>query len=241
MATYTEQMPSERAVESTSEQVFLTLRNEIMQGEMPPGSRHSIYTLADRLGVSRTPVREAVLRLADINLVTIERNRGVVVRRISLADMESAFEMRFLVEGGAVSFLATPDARNISADLAPHTTRMRAALDIEDVPAFVAADRAWHDTLVAAMENPWMQSQIQNLRFATPPPPERVQPPHVRLGAILEEHAAITDAIADGDRRVAVDAMRSHLRKTARSLVPHADRADLSDAWPATLARHYPA
>ncbi|HBR90087.1 MAG TPA: GntR family transcriptional regulator, partial [Microbacterium sp.] len=50
-------MSSERAAESTSEQVFLALRDEIMQGEMPPGSRHSIYTLADRLGVSRTPVR----------------------------------------------------------------------------------------------------------------------------------------------------------------------------------------
>ena len=232
-------MSSERAAESTSEQVFLALRDEIMQGEMPPGSRHSIYTLADRLGVSRTPVREAVLRLADINLVTIERNRGVVVRRISLADMEAAFEMRFLVEGGAVSYLAASGSPDISPELAPHTVRMRDALEVEDVSAFVAADRAWHDALVAVLANPWMQAQIQNLRFATPPPPERTRPPRVRLGDILDEHAAITNAIAAGDRQAAVAAMGAHLRKTARSLVPHADRTDLSDEWPTTLARHY--
>ena len=74
---------------TTTDRVFASLRESILSGEFPAGSLHSIYRLADLLEVSRTPVREAVLRLADVGLVTIERNRGVRIRGVSVADIRA--------------------------------------------------------------------------------------------------------------------------------------------------------
>ncbi|MFI5426488.1 GntR family transcriptional regulator [Aeromicrobium sp. UC242_57] len=101
---------------STTDRVFSSLRESIVSGEFPAGSLHSIYRLADLLEVSRTPVRDAVLRLADLGLVTIERNRGVRIRGVSVADVRAAFELRLMLEVPAAALAARhADATTVEA------------------------------------------------------------------------------------------------------------------------------
>lgn len=75
---------------STTDRVHALLRDEIVTGALVSGSLHSIYGIADRLGVSRTPVRDAVLRLADAGMVSIERNRGVRIRGLGVQEIRDA-------------------------------------------------------------------------------------------------------------------------------------------------------
>jgi len=82
---------------TATDRVFALLRERIVGGDLVAGSQHSIYRLSEQLEVSRTPVREAVLRLADLGLVEIERNRGVRIRGVSVADVREVFELRLLL------------------------------------------------------------------------------------------------------------------------------------------------
>ena len=82
---------------STTDRVHALLREEIVSGKLTSGSLHSIYALATRYGVSRTPVRDAVLRLSDSGMVRIERNRGVRIRGLGVHDIREVFETRLLI------------------------------------------------------------------------------------------------------------------------------------------------
>ena len=123
---------------TTTDRVFASLRESILSGEFPAGSLHSIYRLADLLDVSRTPVREAVLRLADIGLVTIERNRGVRIRGVSVADVRAVFELRLMIEVPAAAYAAAhaamPRMQQLEAELEAMRSARRSAATSHDSP-----------------------------------------------------------------------------------------------------------
>lgn len=230
---------SETKHPSTAEQIFLDLRTQIMTGELPPGSRHSIYALADTLQASRTPVREAVLRLADLHLVTIHKNRGVVVRHIDPAQIEAIFEMRFLVEGAAAAHAARQSTDAILDRLTELSAQMRTACERDSESDFLIADRAWHETIISGLANSWADRQVQSLRYATPPSIDHQTPRSIRLQSILAEHDAIEQAIAHHDPVAAIRATQMHLEETARSLLDGQSLSELGDSWPSTLRRHF--
>jgi len=87
---------------SVNARVLSALRAAVITGELAPGSLYSVQTLADQLGVSRTPVREALIKLAQQGMVRFERNRGVRVLLTSLHDLEEVFALRLLLEPPAV-------------------------------------------------------------------------------------------------------------------------------------------
>ena len=95
-----------KTTDRESDAALALLREEIITGALAGGSLHSIYGLAERLGVSRTPVRDAVLRLADAGMVAIERNRGVRIRGLSVDDVRKVFEARLLLEVPAAAHAA---------------------------------------------------------------------------------------------------------------------------------------
>jgi len=203
-----------------------------MNGELPPDSRHSIYSLADALEVSRTPVREAVLRLADLDLVTIEKNRGVVVRSVSADEIAALFQMRFIIEDVAVRAAARARSDGIHEQLIAFSQQMTEAFDAADERAFLQADRAWHRAIVEVLGNSWVHRQLMQLRYATPPSADHSTPRLQRLESILTEHRAIQAAVHCGSTQAASDAMRAHLIATARSLVDPQE-LDLKPAsWP---------
>jgi DNA-binding GntR family transcriptional regulator len=223
-----------------SDQVFAALRDAIVGGELATGSRHSIYELADRFGVSRTPVREAVLRLADTGMVTVEKNRGVRIRGLSVVEIAEIFELRLLLEVPAARFAAAQaDAALLDAlveRLEARIAGMQAAIAADDVSAFLEHDRGLHDDILAGYANERMRRTVSALRDATQAMGASTMNRTRGLQEVEVEHLPVVAAIRARNAEAAASAMREHLERTARLLMRQ--MADVSGepvpaAWPA--------
>lgn len=194
--------------------VAQAVRDGIAARELVPGEVYSVYQLADLLGVSRSPVREALLRLSEAGLVEISRNRGFTVNRPSAHDVEEIVEIRLALEPPAAARAATAPLPVLDDLLAA----MRAAADRNDERAFWAADRALHRTILEAAGNARAAAIVESLRATT----TLLGPPTTATGRTLteiaEEHAPIVEAIVTGRADAARAAMTRHLEHTGRLL-----------------------
>jgi len=142
-----------RPIQSASvvDQVHAALREQILSGELERGSRLPQETLAAEFGVSRTPLREALRRLAAEGLVTLQPNYGATVSQLDFGDMRDAWTARLVIE---------PPAARMGAERRPEPEldRMQAAIDhqraVGDPAASLDANRDFHLALVAASGNP---------------------------------------------------------------------------------------
>ena len=167
----------------------------IGDGRLEPGALHSVAQLADQLGVSRTPVREALLMLEREGRVRFERNRGVRILAPSAQDVSEVFEVRLLLEvPAAAKACGTVD-----------TGALRGALDAGDGEAF-------HDLIAQAAGNRRLAAIVRGLRDALAGPGAR-DPDEAAA-----EHRAILAALEAADADRAAAAMRYHLLRTAELL-----------------------
>jgi DNA-binding GntR family transcriptional regulator len=207
---------------TTTDRVFAALRESILTGEFPAGSLHSVYRLADLLEVSRTPVREAVLRLADLGLVTIERNRGVRIRGVTVDDVRAVFELRLMIEVPAASYAAAhadpDDVRALESEL----DGMRAAAGTADELRFTSHDRALHHAVGAVLGNPRLVAEVAALRDSIQTRGASTLHRSRGMAEILGEHVPIVEAIAGRDPEAAAARMEEHLVSTAALLMAQA-------------------
>lgn len=226
---------------TTTDRVLASLRESIVTGEFPPGSLHSIYRLADLLEVSRTPVREAVLRLADLGLVTIERNRGVRIRGVTVADVRAAFELRLMVEVPAAAVAAAhADAATIAA-IRAELEHMRRHAAADDEPQFTEHDRSLHQAIAGATGNGRLQAEIATLRDSIQSRGASTIRRSRGMVELAQEHAPIVEAIATRDPAAAAAHMESHLVRTATLLMEQVavDGAETVDPdWSRPLRDH---
>lgn len=208
---------------TAAERVFATLREDILTGRLAPGSQHSIYRLAEELGVSRTPVREAVLRLADAGLVAVERNRGVRVRGVTAQDVLEVFDLRILLEVPATAFAARHADDDQRARLRTCLDAMATAAAADDTAAFDEHDRALHATLHAVTGNTRLGEEVLALRASIQS--RGASTLHRSRGAdeVLEEHVPVVEAVLAGDAPRAASLMHAHLVHTAELLVGQLD------------------
>ena len=204
---------------SLADAVVVAVRDAITSGELAEGTTYSVYQLAEILDVSRSPVREALLRLAEAGLVEIARNRGFRVVLPTAHDVEEIFEIRLALEPPAVR-RAAPRADAGQRDLvAAHLEARGEAAERDDPAAFWPADRALHDALLRASGNTRAASIVDDLRATT----ALLGPPTTATGRSLreihDEHAPIVDAVVAADADTAEDAMRGHLVETRSRLV----------------------
>lgn len=211
---------------TTTDRVFASLRESILSGEFPAGSLHSVYRLADLLDVSRTPVREAVLRLADIGLVTIERNRGVRIRGVSVADVRSVFELRLMIEVPAAAYAAAHATADDLRVLEDELAGMRAAAGDSDEQRFTAHDRALHHAIGSILGNDRAQHEVAALRDSIQTRGASTLHRSRGMPEILDEHVPIVEAIAARDAKAAAWAMERHLISTATLLMAQAAGPD---------------
>ncbi|MCW2842036.1 MAG: GntR family transcriptional regulator [Aeromicrobium sp.] len=226
---------------STTDRVFASLRESIVSGDFPAGSLHSIYRLADLLDVSRTPVREAVLRLADLGLVSIERNRGVRIRGVTVADVREVFELRLMMEVPAAAYAAAHADRVIVSTIAAELEHMRRSAAADDEPEFTAHDRLLHRAIGAATGNARLQAEVATLRDSIQARGASTIRRSRGMSELVEEHAPIVEAIELADPHAAAAHMERHLVHTATLLmeqvaVPGVDIVDPD--WSVALRAH---
>ena len=135
------------------ETVLQQVRAEIIAGRARPGTLYTVPGLAAQMGVSTTPVRQALLELSRVGLIRALRNRGFLVEAATLQDLENLFAVRVMLERLALETVA----RRRLTDPAPLTLiadEVASAVERHDVNAYIETDRRFHETLVARAGNP---------------------------------------------------------------------------------------
>ena len=198
-------------IASVVDQVYGVIRERILAGDLPRGARVHQEDVAADLGVSRTPVREALRRLAAEGLIEMRTNRGARVTDLAPDDMDQPYEARLVVEPGAARLAAQ---RRLPKPL----TRMRRAVAaqrraIPDVPRTFEANREFHIALAEASGNAFVLQFIEHLWVARIGEAiyehQAETPERMRLDA--DEHEQILDAIEAGDARKAESLTRRHI------------------------------
>lgn len=199
-------------------QAYQALRDAIVRIDLEPGQQLSENELASQMGVSRTPVREALARLRDEQLVRVVPQLGTFVSRISVAAVGDAQFIREALECAAVRLAAERAGQNdheLLEELMAAQERTRAA---DDVDAFYHLDDSFHHALCDLSRHPavWTISQrakshlnrIRRLSLTVP----------AYLPEMIDEHRRVVDAVVAGDPDAAELALRYHLRQVLREL-----------------------
>lgn len=211
-----------RAVVSSSsltEQVGAALREAINSGELRAGELYSAHQLAQRLSVSRTPVREALLRLADTGMVRFERNRGFRVLKRSPRHIAEVFHLRLLLEVPAARLAARDPAAALGQQLRAELDAMRAAAAKPDEALFMRHDRAFHELFLSASGNAMLASVVADLRDRTVAVGASTADRSRSLRDICDEHEPILAALAAGDPGAAAAAVAAHVGHTGQLLL----------------------
>ena len=192
--------------------VYEEVRQAIIELRLQPGEPLREATMAEQLGVSKTPVREALARLEQEGLVETTSFKGAVVSGYSPQDLQEIYELRELLEGAAVRAAAATASRETVAHLESlviESRELRTRDDLEGLAVLLGAfdlviyDQVVNERIRALIEN--LKAHLARIGRLTEEIPGRVK-------ASVEEHAAIVDAIAAHDADGAERAMRAHIR-----------------------------
>lgn len=205
--------------ESLGDEVTERLREMMRRGELVPGELYSVYRLAELLGVSRSPVREAVLKLAEGGLVASERNRGFRVLAPDARALAEIFAVRLILEPPAVAEATrrctAADRRRVEEAL----RAMAAAAEAGDEGRFWQEDRAFHRVVLSAAGNRRIVHIVDELRDATLVLGAGTTTSARPLRRILDQHARIAEAMGRRAHAQARQRMHAHLTETGQLLL----------------------
>lgn len=214
------------------EETFRALRDAILRGTLRPGTRLVEAELAQRLGISRTPIREALHKLELEGLVRVVGRRGMAVADVNLDDVLEIMDLREILEShaaGLAAVRATPEALGVMED---SLTRAGRSLAAGDAAGLLRWNTQFHDAVVAASGSRRLgeivgrlRGYVVELRLITLKAPGLPARSH-------QEHLAILAAIRRRRREVAETLMRAHIRAKAESLL-----AVLQDRHPHAAGR----
>lgn len=191
--------------------VFQTLRRAIINGDFEPGERLMEVSLAKKLGVSRTPVREAIRMLELEGLVVMIPRRGAEVARITMKDLRDSLEVRLAIEELAVSLACERISEEEKKKLIEANEEFKMQILNKKVPAIVEGDVKFHDIIFEATNNQRLISIAHNLREQV----YRYRVEYVKdfsyHDVLVKEHNEITKAIVEGDKETAIEIMRKHI------------------------------
>lgn len=191
--------------------VFNTLRQAIISGEFAPGERLMEIALAERLGVSRTPVREAIRKLELEGLVVMIPRKGAEVAQITEKDLRDSLEVRCNLEELAVKLACERITEEGEEKLKMALANFKNAIQEQNLQKIVDTDIAFHDVIFEVTQNQRLMQIASNLREQV----YRYRVQYIKdskLHPILEEeHRMIVDAIIEKDVVNAVKVMKKHI------------------------------
>ncbi len=199
---------------SATSKVYDELLTLIMNFKLKPFDLISEKVLAETLGISRTPVREALARLASVGLIDIYAQRGSVVAPLRIEALKRSQFLREAVEVGLVTkAISSPKGIDLVEQLKREISLQETLASIEDHERFARSDELFHQYIASAAGFPgiWNDMATARLhmnRFRSLTPPDIES-----LSTIIAQHSAIMQAVANRDESGAANAMQVHLRK----------------------------
>ncbi|HAP28178.1 MAG TPA: GntR family transcriptional regulator [Achromobacter sp.] len=151
------------SVTNLREMVLAQLRSRIVSGEAAPGTIYSVPAVATEMGMSTTPVREALLELSRTGLVSPLRNRGFRVEAATPKDLENQFDVRIMLEVGALVAIARQGLTD-TKPLVLLADDVAGAVKSGNVTDYIETDRRFHEALVSRADNPLLTRTIMGLR-----------------------------------------------------------------------------
>ncbi len=201
------------------ELVFEALREAIITGHLAPGERLMELQLAEELGVSRTPVREAIRKLELEGLVHMIPRKGAYVATLSMKDIVEVFEIRGALEGLAAALAAESITDEELEELERHLVMAAEQIGNADLEGMVEVDTGFHQILYKASRNERLTQIISNLR-------EQIQRYRLtslsypgRMKIALEEHREIVDAVSARDPDLARKLAQEHIENAENSMM----------------------
>ncbi|MEV4103419.1 GntR family transcriptional regulator [Nonomuraea sp. NPDC049649] len=203
---------------SLAAQTYEAIRRAIVTGELAPGSLHSVVDIAAQLGVSRTPVREALLQLATHGVVRFERSRGVRILEVSTRDIEEIYTLRYLLEVPSAYRAAPLMTDERLAQLSKALERMRQACEVGDERLFQEEDVLFHELILEVAGNTRVTQSVATMRAQMAA--RGLSTTKTRtLWDIWRVHERILERLQARDEQGAAEAMRDHLLETTRLLI----------------------
>lgn len=191
--------------------VFNTLRQAILKGELAPGERLMEVNLAQRLGVSRTPVREAIRKLELEGLVVMIPRRGAEVARISEKNLRDVLEVRRGLEDLAVELACARITENQIVELKKANVNFENSLTSNDVTAIAEADERFHEIIYKATGNEKLVQVISNIKEQMYRYRLEYIKDSAKRHALVAEHKEIVTALERKDLEKARDSMCRHI------------------------------
>jgi len=200
---------------------FESLRNSILNGDLKAGEVYNEMKLAKELGISRTPVREALLELSVQGLVTFLPRRGIMVNYFTKRDLEEAFEFRKAIELAVMDkIIKHLDELNLN-NIEKTINSQQKAAEKGDRMAFLDADRLFHTTFAKLAGNRRMVIALENLRDITHLMGFEALAKSGRIYEVQDEHRRVLELLRKGQGEEAKRAMAVHLDHSMGAALNH--------------------
>ncbi len=203
---------------TASARIYADLRAEIVSLRRRPGAAISEAEIALSYGVSRTPVREAILRLSDEGLIEIFPQSGIIVSRIPVAALPEAIVIRKALEETTARMAAQVATPSQILALRSLLQRQREANAARSSEAFHQADELFHASIAEIAGHPGIWRLILQVKVNIDRMRRLTLPQAGRMTGVIAEHAAILSAIEKHDRDGAASAMGKHLERLLRDI-----------------------
>jgi DNA-binding GntR family transcriptional regulator len=193
---------------SPIEQAYNFILESVLSGELAPGMRIPTEAIAERLGISRMPVRDALRRLEGDGAVTIYANRGAVVAEYSKDEVIQLIEMRAVLEGLGARFALS----NITPREMEEIHHLQARMDrsADDLGQWIVHHDAFHNYITSLSGRPLLTRQTKKIRLMLRPYFRKHHAHHQELEIPGHEHQKIIDVLALGDANEAEKEARNH-------------------------------
>jgi DNA-binding GntR family transcriptional regulator len=208
---------------SLTETAVEALRDAIVNGEIGLGEQLSEATLAEGLGLSKTPVREALLKLQGEGLVTVLPRRGTVVFSLAPGELTQICELRLALESGALHLAAERNLDRLIDAWSAIVDLMRQTITQGDVSAYLRQDGAFHEALIDAAANVYFSdaygliaAKVTTLRL-------KLGRDDFHMKKSMQEHGQLLDCVRNGELAKAHDILRRHIARKEGSYWEHLD------------------
>ncbi len=205
--------------ESLAKMAYEAIRKSILSGQWKIGELYNEKAIAADLGISRTPVREALLELASQDLIIFLPRRGLMVNRFTRRDVDEIFEVRKAIEMAAVEKITVASPPFDLFEIEESLLNQRKAVKKKDYFAFMEADRLFHTSFSELTNNRRIIAILENIRDMIHVMGVKALALEGRALEVIEEHQTIFEAVKKGNTEEARRAMAYHLDQSKEAVV----------------------